>query len=156
MKEKEKKTKPFCTLVVAGLSSSENCPKSESSRKWLGEGAKGLLDPASKRPLAMGLHQCKRAFAGGARDSWETFAPCAQKSQKDLFAPSPNQFWRLSLFGQIPGPTASQGGRDTTTQDRQVSGSGRYGSFRSARQMLCGEASRIPLVSRTKLPPKNF
>ena len=26
-------------------------PKSESSRKWLGEGAKGLLDPASKRPL---------------------------------------------------------------------------------------------------------
>ena len=30
-----------------------NCPKSESSRKWLGEGAKGLLDPASKRPLAL-------------------------------------------------------------------------------------------------------
>ena len=28
-------------------------PKSESSRKWLGEGAKGLLDPASKRPLAL-------------------------------------------------------------------------------------------------------
>ena len=32
---------------------SENCPKSDSSRKWLGEGAKGLLDPASKRPLAL-------------------------------------------------------------------------------------------------------
>ena len=30
-----------------------NCPKSESSRKWLGEGAQGLLDPASKRPLAL-------------------------------------------------------------------------------------------------------
>ena len=30
-----------------------NCPKRESSRKWLGEGAKGLLDPASKRPLAL-------------------------------------------------------------------------------------------------------
>ena len=35
---------------AAGLG---NCLKSESSRKWLGEGAKGLLDPASKRPLAL-------------------------------------------------------------------------------------------------------
>ena len=30
-----------------------NGPKSESSQKWLGEGAKGLLDPVSKRPLAL-------------------------------------------------------------------------------------------------------
>ena len=44
----------------------ENCPKSESSRKWLGEGAKGLLDPASKRGLLhwckMRLHRVKRGF----------------------------------------------------------------------------------------------
>ena len=45
---------------------------------------------------------------GGARDSWETFAPWAQKSQKGPFAPSPNHFWRLSLFGQFPRSTASQ------------------------------------------------
>ena len=45
---------------------------------------------------------------GGAKDSWETFAPWAQKESKRPFAPSPNHFWRLSLFGQFPRSTASQ------------------------------------------------
>ena len=36
-----------------GLGLPHQCPKSESPRKRLGEGAKGLLDPASKRPLAL-------------------------------------------------------------------------------------------------------
>ena len=45
---------------------------------------------------------------GGAKDSWETFAPWAQKESKRPFAPSPNHFWRLSFFGQFPRSTASQ------------------------------------------------
>ena len=88
-----------------------NCPKSESSRKWLGEGAKGLLDPASKRPLALvrnGVAPVQKRVWGGGKDSWETFAPWDQKSQKDLLQLSPNHFLRLSLFGQFPRSTASQ------------------------------------------------
>ena len=52
-----------------------NCPKSKSSRKWLGEGAKGLLDPASKRPLAL----VRNGVAPVQKRVWETFAPWAQK-----------------------------------------------------------------------------
>ena len=82
-----------------------NCPRSESSRKWLGEGAKGLFWTPRARGL---LHWCEmggctgaKEGLGGAKDSWETFAPWAQKSQNKPFAPSPNHFWRLPHFGKI-------------------------------------------------------
>ena len=84
-------------------------------RQWLGEGAKGLWDPPSKRPLALmrnGLHRCKRGL-GGAKDSWETFAPWAQKESERPFAPSPNHFWRLSFLGNVgpqrPNPNLPRG-----------------------------------------------
>ena len=65
-----------------------NCPKSGSSRKWLGEGAKGLLDPASKRPLALVRNgvRCKRRF-GWCKRLLGDLCSLAQKSQKDLLHP---------------------------------------------------------------------
>ena len=52
-----------------------NCPKRKHWQKWLGEGATGLPDPASKKG-------CTGAKDGlvGAKDSWETFAPWVQKT----------------------------------------------------------------------------
>ena len=66
----------------------------ESGLGPLGEGAKGFVDPASKRPLALvqkwGLHRCKWGFGcHGAKDSWETFAPWPPRRPKRPFAPSP-------------------------------------------------------------------
>ena len=86
-----------------------NCLKSESSRKWIGEGAKGLLDPASKRPLALVRNgvapvQKKKEGLGGAKDSWETFAPWAPKSQKDLLHPPLTTFGDFPLLGNFPDP----------------------------------------------------
>ena len=43
---------------------------------------------------------------GGAKASWETFAPWAQKSQKDLLHPPLTTFGDFP-FGQFPRPTAS-------------------------------------------------
>ena len=86
-----------------------NCPKSESSRKWLERVQKVFWTPRARGLLhwcEMGLHRCKEGL-GGAKDSWETFAPKAQKSQKRPFAPSPNHFGRLSFFGPYPRSTAS-------------------------------------------------
>ena len=81
-------------------------PKSESFRKWLGEGAKGLLDPASKRPPALvrnGVAPVQKRGWGGAKDSWETFAPWAQKSQKDqplVETLAENRKWAEYCFGE--------------------------------------------------------
>ena len=62
-----------------------NCPKSESSRKWFGEGAKGLLDPASKRPLVLvrnGVAPIKRLLGDlcslGPTESKKTFCALPQ------------------------------------------------------------------------------
>ena len=48
----------------------------------------------------MGLHQC----LGCAKDSWETFAPWAQKSQKNLLHPPLTTFGDLPFLGNFPGP----------------------------------------------------
>ena len=43
---------------------------------------------------------------GGAKDSWETFAPWAQKSQKDLLHPPLTTFGHMSsTFQQFNGGT---------------------------------------------------
>ena len=41
---------------------------------------------------------------GGAKDSWETFAPWAQKSQKDLLHPPLTTFGDFPFWGNFPGP----------------------------------------------------
>ena len=41
---------------------------------------------------------------GGAKDSWETFAPWAQKSQKDLLHPPLTTFGDFPFLGKLPGP----------------------------------------------------
>ena len=41
---------------------------------------------------------------GGAKDSWETFAPWAQKSQKDLLHPPLATFGDFPFLGNFPGP----------------------------------------------------
>ena len=52
--------------------------KWENPQKWLGEGAQGLLNRGSAKPLAPaqpGVAPVQNRVAHGARDSWETFAP---------------------------------------------------------------------------------
>ena len=49
-----------------------------SDQKWLGEGAKGVLDPRCQSLLALVQTLCctgAKQGLGGAKDSWETFAP---------------------------------------------------------------------------------
>ena len=59
-------------------------------------------------PRARGLLHCTGAKEdlGGAKDSGETYAPWAQKSQKDLLHP-PLTTLETFLFGQFPRSTAS-------------------------------------------------
>ena len=88
-----------------------NCPKSESSRKWLGEGAKGLLDPASKRPLALvrnGVAPAEKRVWVVQKTLGRPLRSLDPKESKRPCAPSPNHFWRLSLCVQFPRSTASQ------------------------------------------------
>ena len=66
-------------------------PKPQKFPKWLGEGAKCLLGQGRQRPLALVQKKsctCAKQGFGGAKDSWETFAPWVQNT----FAPSPNHF----------------------------------------------------------------
>ena len=81
-----------------------NCPKRESLQKWLGEGAKGLFDSSRPReqrspksllhhpnPL---LHRCNPIS-----HQWRGLLLAGSKRP---FAPSPNHFRELSVFGQFP------------------------------------------------------
>ena len=55
----------------------------EISQKWLGEGAKGALVPGSKSLLALvqkRVAPVQKQGLGGAKDSWETFAPWNQNT----------------------------------------------------------------------------
>ena len=84
-----------------------NCPKSESSRKWLGEGAKGLLDPASKRPLALvrnGAAPVQKRVWVVQKTLGRPLLPGAQKSQKDLLHPPLTTFGDFPFLGNFPGP----------------------------------------------------
>ena len=69
--------------MVANQSAWERGRKQENRRKRLGEGAKGLLNRGSKKPLALvqpGVAPVQNRVAHGARDSWETFVPWVQKT----------------------------------------------------------------------------
>ena len=72
-----------------------NCPKSESSRKWSAEGAKGLLDPASKRPLALvrnGVAPVQKRVWVMQKTLGRPLLPGPKRSPERPFAPSPNHF----------------------------------------------------------------
>ena len=72
---------------------------------------RGLLDPASKRPLALvrnGVAPVQKRVWVVQKTLGRPLLPGGPKESKRPFAPSPNRFWRLSLFGQFPRSTASQ------------------------------------------------
>ena len=79
----------------------------EISHKWLGEGAKGVLDPGSKGlPKVFCTTQtlfCTGAtlFCTSARRLWHP-------GSKTPFAPSPNHLWEISIFGPSPRTLGSQ------------------------------------------------
>ena len=92
-----------------------NCPKSESSRKWLGEGAKGLLDPASKRPLAL----VQNRVAPVQKRVWVVqttlgrhLLPGPKRSRKDLLHPLPTTFGDFPFLGNFPGPQRPKASND--------------------------------------------
>ena len=86
-----------------------NDPKRESLQKWLGE-AKGLFD--SLGPGSKGLPgvfcTTQTIFCTGATPFRTSARGLLLAGSKRPFAPSPNHFRELSLFGQFPWSTASQ------------------------------------------------
>ena len=84
-----------------------SCPKSESSRKGSGEGAEGLLDNASKRPLA----RVRNRVAPVQKRVWvvqktlgRPLLPGPKRSQKDLLHPPLTTFGDFPCLGNFPGP----------------------------------------------------
>ena len=82
-----------------------NCPKRENLQKWLGEGAKGrsltLLGPGSKG-LPRVFCTTQTLFCTGAIPFCTSARGLLLAGSKRAFAPSPNHFRELSLFGQFP------------------------------------------------------
>ena len=81
---------------VANQSAWERGRKKQNPRKWLGEGAKGLLDPRHKGlPIVsctMGnpaLHRCKRLFAPSVQGPFVTFCTLTTFRDFPVFDPSP-------------------------------------------------------------------
>ena len=75
--------RPYDNTRFANQSAWERGRKWENLRKWLGEGAKGLLNRWREKPLAPvqpGVAPVQTRVAHGARDSWETFVPWVQKT----------------------------------------------------------------------------
>ena len=83
-----------CTLL--------KCPKRESLQKWLGEGAKvflTLLGPGSKG-LPRVFCTTQTLFCTAATPFRTSARGLLLAGSKRPFAPSPNHFRELSLFGQ--------------------------------------------------------
>ena len=70
---------------------------SKIPRKWLREGAKGLLDPGSENPLAL-VAPVQQQVSEGARDPWETLL---LPGSKRPFAPSRTHFREFSTFDPL-------------------------------------------------------
>ena len=80
-----------------------NCPKRENLQKWLGEGAEGLLTllgPGSKG-LPRVFCTTQTPFCTGATPFRTNARGLLLAGSKRPFAPSPNHFRELSLFGKI-------------------------------------------------------
>ena len=86
-------------------------PQKGKSPKWLGEGAKGLfltlLGPREQMSPKSLLHHPNPFLHRCNPISHQCKRPLARGVQR-RFAPSPNHFWKLSLFGQFPRSAASQ------------------------------------------------
>ena len=79
----------------------------EISQKWSGEGAKGVLDTGSKGPLAL----VQKRVAPVQNRVWvvqKTLGRPLLPVSKTPFAPSPNHFWVISIFGPSPRTLGSQ------------------------------------------------
>ena len=103
MSQKEQQSNMVIQCWLWDAADLGNCPKKESPQKWLGEGAEGLFDSC----LAQGAKVSQESFAP-PKPSFAPvqphFAPVkvasCSRCPKDLFAPSPNHFRELSLFGR--------------------------------------------------------
>ena len=79
----------------------------EISQKWLGEGAKGVLDPGCQSLLAL----VQKRVAPVQNRVWvvqKTLGRPLLPGSKTPFAPSPNHFWEISIFGPSPRTLGSQ------------------------------------------------
>ena len=74
---------------------------------WLGEGPKGLLDPASKRPLALvrvGVAPVQKRVWVVQKTLGRPLLPGPKKSQKDLLHPPLTTFGDFPFLGNFPDP----------------------------------------------------
>ena len=87
-------------------------PKSESSRKWLGEGAEGLLDLASKRPLALvrnGVAPVQKRVWVVQKTLLHPLLPGPKRVKKDLLHPPLTTFGDFPFLDNFPGPQHPNG-----------------------------------------------
>ena len=118
-------------------------PKPQKCPKWLGEGAKGLLGQGRQSPLALvqkgSCTGAKQGF-GGAKDSWETFAPWVQKTFCTLSEP----LWALLRFRA---PVAGTRGRNygPLEEGRHITGE-LFGQFLGVVCCLSGPLDRLNAI----------
>ena len=82
-------------------------PEKRKFPKVLRRGCKRSFGPREQEASCIGAKWgCTGAKEGlgGAKDFWETFAPWAHKSQKDLLQPPLTTFRDFPYLGNFPGP----------------------------------------------------
>ena len=82
-------------------------PETSKVPKWLGEGAKGVLDRGCKG-LSRVFCTTKTLFCTSATLLWTNARGLWRPWPKRPFAPSPNHFWELSIFRPSPRTFGSQ------------------------------------------------
>ena len=115
-----------------------NCPKMDKSRKVVKRGCKRSFGPREQEASCSGAQWgCTGAkeCLGGAKDSWETFAPWAhQKSQRHLLHPPLTTFGDFPFLGNFPRPQHPK-----TTESTL----GRCRNSRYCDKKHCGECSEM-------------
>ena len=99
-------------LYLAGLDCNPKVlgqdPKMVNSRKWSGEGAKGLLRPGGEMrfaPAQNGVAPVQNRFRMVQKTLGRFLLPDPQRP----FAPSPNHLWESIIFGPCPRTFGLQG-----------------------------------------------
>ena len=90
-------------IWVATPSACYRGPTPQKCPKWLGEGAKGVLDPRSEG-LPRVFCTTKTLFCTGATFFCTSARGLWRPWPKGPFAPSPNHFWEFPFSGPLPGP----------------------------------------------------
>ena len=85
---------------VLGSDGAGKLPEKRKPKKWLGEGATGLLDPASETGAKWGCTGAKQGL-GGAKDSW--LGDFCSLGPKDLLHPPLSTFGDFLFSGNFPG-----------------------------------------------------